>query len=185
MNKLKRLALIAAGYALSVCGGLAAVAANELFMPADVAQGSPGMAAFGDIVLFVLVTGFFGLAPTCFLLKLLVEAAPRTLLAAELLIAALGPVSWLAMTAPAAATPVGGPSGLPNWPQAAQELLGLFIPFGAIARIVCGPVVLVIEGVTFLLVQGRIARALLAAAMAMDLVPLGIFALHVARAARY
>ena len=42
-----------------------------------------------------------------------------------------------------------------------------------------------IEGVTFFLVRGRMARALLAAAMAMDLVPLGIFALHFARAGRY
>jgi hypothetical protein len=45
--------------------------------------------------------------------------------------------------------------------------------------------VLVIEGVTFLLVRKGIARALLAAAMLMDLVPLGIFALHLARADQY
>ena len=77
MNNRKSLALIAAGYALSVGGGLAAVAVNELFMPADVAQTSPGMAAFGDMVLFVLATGFPSLAPTWFLLKLLVEKAPR------------------------------------------------------------------------------------------------------------
>src|SRR5207253_2500431 len=105
MSTPKSLALIAAGYALSVVGGLAAVAVNELFMPADVAQTSPGMVAFGDIVLFVLVTGFFSLAPTWFLLKLLVEKAPRALLATELLIAAMGPVSWLAMTALAVTTP--------------------------------------------------------------------------------
>ena len=57
MSKPKGLALIAAGHVLSVGGGLAAVAVNELFMPADVAQTSPGMVAFGDMVLFVLVTG--------------------------------------------------------------------------------------------------------------------------------
>ena len=184
MSTPKSLALIAAGYALSVGAGLAAVAVNELFMPADVAQTSPGMVAFGDMVLFVLVTGFFSLAPTWFLLKLLVEKAPRALLATELLIAAMGPVSWLAMTALAVTTPEGGPS-LPNWPQEARELLGLLIALGAIPRIVLGPVLVVIEGVSFLLVRGRIARALLAAAMLMDLVPLGIFALHLARAARY
>jgi hypothetical protein len=81
-------------------------------------------------------------------------------------------------------TPEGGPSSLPNWPQAARELLGLLITFGAIPRMVFGPVLVVIEGVTFLLVRGRIARTLLAAAMLMDLLPLGIFALHLARAAR-
>ena len=61
----------------------------------------------------------------------------------------------------------------------------LLIALGAIPRMVFGPVLVVIEGVTFLLVRERIARALLAAAMLMDLVPLGIFALHLARAARY
>ena len=184
MRTVKRLAWIAAGYALCVVAGLAAVAVNELRMPADVAQGSPGMVAFGDMILFVLVAGFFSLAPTWFLLKLLLEKAPRALLAAELLIAAMGPVSWLAVTIMAVTTPTGGPS-LPNLPQAMREMLGLLIAFGAIPRMVFGPVLLVIEGVTFLLVREGIARALLAAAMLMDLVPLGIFALHLARAARY
>ena len=185
MSNPKSLALIAAGYVLSVGGGLAAVAVNELFMPADVAQTSSGMVAFGDMVLFVLATGFLSLPATWFLLKRLVEKTPRALLATELLIAAMGPVSWLAMTALALTTPEGGPSRFPDWPQAARELLGLLIAFGVIPRMVFGPVLLVIEGVTLLLVRGRIARALLAAAMLMDLVPLGIFALHLARAARY
>ena len=145
MGKPKRLALIAAGYALAVVGGFAAVAVNELFMPADVAQGSPGMVAFGDMILFVLVAGLLGLAPTWFLLKLWVEKAPRALLTAVLLVAALGPVSWLAMTG-LAAIPGGG--GFARWPQAARELLGLLIAFGAIPRIVFGPVLLVIEGMT-------------------------------------
>jgi hypothetical protein len=185
VRKLKSLALIAAGYALSVGGGLAAVAVNELFMPADVAQGSPGMVAFGDMILFVLVTGSLSLAPTWFLLKLLVEKAPRALLATELLIAAMEPMSWLAMNALAVTTPEGGPSSLPNWPQAAREPLGLLIALGAIPRMVFGPVLVVIEGGTFLLVREPIARTLLTAAMSMDLVPLGIFALNLARAARY
>jgi hypothetical protein len=174
--------LIAVGYVLSIGAGLAAVAINEMRMPADVAQGSPGMVAFGDMILFVLVAGFFSLVPTWFLLKLLVEKAPRTLLAIVLPGAVLGPVSWLAVTTLAWTTPAGGAS-LPNLPQAVSELLGLFIAFIAIPRMVFGPVLLVIEGVTFLLVRGRIAHALLVAAMLMDLVPLGIFALHMARAA--
>ena len=184
MSAAKKLALIVAGYALSVAGGFAAVAVNELLMPADIAQTSPGMVAFGDMILFVLVAGFLSLVPTWFLLKLLVEKAPRALLATELLIAAMGPVSWLAMIAMAVTTPAGGPS-LPNVPQAAKELLGLLIAFGAIPRIVVGPVLVVIEGVTFFLVRERIARTLLAAAMLMDLIPIGIYALHFARATRY
>jgi len=177
MSAAKKLALIAAGYAVSVAGGIAAVAVNELRMPADIAQTSPGMVAFGDMILFVLATGFFSLVPTWFLLKLSVEKAPRALLTAELLIAALGPVSWLAMTALAMTTPPGGPSLL-NSPQAVRELIGLLIAFGAVPRIVFGPVLLVIEAMTFLLVRERIARALLAAAMLMDLVPLSLYALH-------
>ena len=109
MSKAKKSALIVAGYALAVAGGLAAVAVNELFMPADVAQGSPGMVAFGDMILFVLVAGLLGLAPTWFLLKLWVARAPRALLAAELLVAALGPVSWLAMTGHGCDDPAGRP----------------------------------------------------------------------------
>jgi hypothetical protein len=174
MSTAKRLALIAVGYALSVAGGLAAATVNELFMPADIAQTSPGMVAFGDMILFVLVTGFLGLAPTWFLLKLSLEKAPRVLLAAELLIAAIGPASWLAVTY------LAGPGGanLPNLPHAGRELLGLVIALGAMPRIVAGPVLLVIEGATFLLVRERVTRALLATAMLMDLVPLSIFALY-------
>jgi hypothetical protein len=87
-------------------------------------------------------------------------------------------VSWLAMVSLA-----GGP-GLPNRPQAVSQLFGLLIAFVAIPRMVFGPVLLVIEGVTFLLVRGRVMRSLLAAAMLMDLVPLGLFALHIVRATR-
>jgi hypothetical protein len=180
MSTAKRLALIAAGYVLAVIGGLAAVALNELFMPADIAETSPGMVAFGDMILFVLVVGFLGLAPTWFLLRLLAEKAPRALLAAELLVAAIGPVSWLAVKYSA----VPEAAALANLPQAVAELFGLFIAFAAIPRMVFGPVLLVIEGATFLLVRERVARALLAAAMLMDLVPLSIFALHVAGASR-
>ena len=76
MSTVKRLGLIVAGYAFSVVAGLGAVALNELFMPADAAQSS-GMAAFGGVILFVLVVGFFSLGPTWFLLKLCVEKTLR------------------------------------------------------------------------------------------------------------
>jgi hypothetical protein len=176
MRTAKRLALIAAGYAVSVAVGIAAVAINELRMSEDTLQGSSGMVAFGDMVLFVFVTGFLGLVPTCFLLKLIVEKAPRTLVIIELLVAAMGPASWLAVTS------LGGG---PNRPQAIAQVLGLFIAFVAIPRMVFGPVFLVIEGLTFLLVRGRVTRTVLAVAMLMDLVPLGLFALHMARMPRY
>jgi len=179
MSMVKRLAFIAAGYALCVVAGLAAVAVNELRMPADVAQGSPGMVAFGDMILFVLVAGFFGLAPTWFLLRLLIEKAPRVLVAIVLLVAAMGPASWLAVTH------MAGGSTLPNMPDAIAALVVQFIVFVAFPRIVLGPVLLVIEALTFLLVRGRGMRALLVVAMLMDLVPLGMFALNFLRAPRY
>jgi hypothetical protein len=177
MSTAKRLVLIAAGYVLAVVAGFAAVTLNELRMPADVAQGSPGMVAFGDMILFVLVTGFFGLVPTVFLLKLLVDKAPRALLVVVLLVAVLGPASWLAVRSFAS-----GPSP-PSTPGLIMYLLGPFIAFIGIPRMVFGPVMLVIEGATFVLLRGRVVRGLLAVAMLMDLVPLGLFALHMMRAA--
>jgi hypothetical protein len=179
MRTVKRLAWIAAGYALCIVAGLAAVALNELRIAADVAQGSPGMVAFGDMILFVLVAGFFGLVPTWFLLKLLIEKAPRTLVAIELLAAAMGPASWLSLTH------VAGSASLPNLPEAIRTPIVLFIAFVAVPRLVLGPVLLVVEGVTFILIRGRVTRALLVVAMLMDLVPLGMFALHMLRATRY
>jgi hypothetical protein len=176
MSTAKTVALIAAGYVLCVVIGLAAVTVNELLMRADVAQGSPGMVAFGDAILFVLVAGFFGIVPTWFLLKLFIEKAPRALLAILLAVAAMGPASWLAVTALASG------ANFPNLPAVAAEILGPLIAFGVIPRLVFGPVLLVIEGATFFLVRERVTRALLAIAMLMDLVPLGIFALHLTRA---
>ena len=179
MSTVKRLAWIAVGYALCAVAGCAAVTVNELRMPADVAQGSPGMVAFGDMILFVLVAGFVGLLPTWFLLKLFIEKAPRALLAIVLLAAAMGPVSWLAVRH------MAGGLNPPNAPVAVSQLLGLFIAFVGIPRMVFGPVLLVIEAAAFLLVRGRVTRALLVVAMLMDLIPLGMFAFHMMRATRY
>jgi hypothetical protein len=49
-------------------------------------------------------------------------------------------------------------------------------------RIVAGPVLLVVEAAAFLLARERVTRALLAAAVLMDLVPLSMFALHLVAA---
>ena len=175
MRTTKKLSLIALGYALSVAGGFAVAAVNEMLIPADIGKTSGGMVAFGDMIVFVLGAGFFSLVPSWFLLKLFLEKAPRALLAVLLLIAVAGPLSWLAVVY------LAGAHG-PNPPQAASELLGLLIAFGAIPRIVAGPVVLVVEGTVFLLIKERVTRALLAMATLMDLIPLCMFALHVARA---
>jgi transposase len=52
MKVTKKLALIAAGYGLSLGGGIAAVAVHELFIPDD---SSGGMDAFGDMILYAQV----------------------------------------------------------------------------------------------------------------------------------
>ena len=70
-------------------------------------------------------------------------------------------------------------------PQAAAQLFGKFLAFGAIPRMVLGPVLVVIEGVTFFLFRGGVARALLAGAVLMDVVPIGLYALHFARTVHY
>jgi len=166
----KRLAWIAAGYVLALVGGSVAVAVNEALMPAVISDTSGGMVAFGDVVLFLEVASVIGLVPTWFLLRLLTQRAPRFLLVAELAMAALGPASWLSVIA--MATVVRG------LPSAVATLIGPFAAFVAIPRIVVGPGVLVVEAVTFLLMRGRVARVLLAGAMLMDLIPLGVFALR-------
>jgi hypothetical protein len=175
MSIAKRLGLIALGYGLAVVGGCAAVTVNELLMPEEISQTSGGMVAFGDMILFVLATGFFGLVPTWFLLKLCIEKAPRAVLAIVLLTAVLGPASWLAVRHIAGHPPVPGEH------QAMWAVAGLLLAFGAIPRIVAGPVLLVVEAVTVFLVRSRVARTLLVAAMLMDIVPLTMFALHMAR----
>ncbi len=178
MTTAKRLAWIAGGYAFAVAAGFAAVAVNELLIAEDAAQGSPGMVAFGDMIVFVLAAGVVGLIPTLFLLKLFVEKAPRTLITIELALAVLGVASWLAL-----ASLAGGPNQ--RGPLVFGQVFGLFIAFIGIPRVVFGPVLLVIEGLTFLLVKVRIARALLVVAALMDIIPLVLFALHMARASHY
>ena len=176
MSTAKILGWIAGGYAVAVGAGFAAVAVT--LHGRRRRAGLAGMVAFGDMMLFVLAAGIVGLIPTLFSLKLFVEKAPRTLIVIELLLAVLGLTSWLAMTSLASGTN-------PREPAAIGQMLGLFIAFIAIPRIVFGPVLLVIEGLTFLLVPLRAPRTLLALAALMDVIPLGLHTLHMARAPHY
>jgi hypothetical protein len=175
MTAARQLGLIGLGYVLCFGGGCAAVALNELRMSAAGVDQSSAMGAFGDVVLFIFVVGAMGLAPTWFLLRLAVEKAPRTAVTAVLAAAALGPLSWLSMiylsslNGPAPAPLVGG------------MLLGPFAAFVAIPRIVLGPVLMVIEAATCFMVRGR-DRTLVGAAILLDLVPLSLYAAHMASA---
>jgi hypothetical protein len=175
MSVPKKLALIALGYLLALVAGFGAVTVNELLMPADISQGSPGMVAFGDMILFVLVAGFVGLVPTFFLIRLAIDKAPRASLAVLVAVALAGPLSWLTMKLLAAGPPS---AGYPPF----LRFLGPLIAFGAIPRIVIGPILVVAEALAMFLVRQRNMRFVLAAAMLMDLVPMGVYALHMARA---
>jgi hypothetical protein len=179
MSTAKRLAWISGGYALAIVAGFAAVALNELSMSEEASQGSPGMVAFGDVIIFVLAAGVVGLIPTLFLLKLLVEKAPRALILVELVVAALGPLSWLGVWWLASAVPD------PSHPRVIWQILGPFIAVIGIPRIVLGPVVVVIEGLTFILIRGRAVRLLLIAAALMDVIPIALYAWHMTRGPHY
>lgn len=176
MGVARKLSWIAAGYGSALGAAIAAVALNQLRMPADVNSG--GMAAFGDMVLLVLAAGVFSLPATWFLLKLCLEKTPRTLLVAELLLAATGPASWVTIVSLSTAKPILAPA------QGPVEALGAAIVWGAMPRIILGPIVIVIETMTLALARDRRVRAMLAAAMLLDLVPIGVFALHLVAATR-
>jgi hypothetical protein len=173
MSVFGRLAWIAAGYGLAIAAGVVAVSINEMLIPADVSQSSGGMVAFGDMILFVLAVGFFSLAPTWFLLKLLAEKAPRPLLIGILLLAVTGPLSWAAVVGSSG----GAGSNLPI-----KEIIGALVALGAIPRIVLGPIVVAVEFLALFLFRDAGSRKLLAAAMLMDVIPMGLFTLHMVRA---
>ncbi len=161
---------------MAFVAGLVAVVINEFLIPYDIQQTSGGMVAFGDMILFVLSTGVLSLVPTWFLLRLSIEKAPRALLTVELLLAALGPLSWVTVVwLSGNTTPRSLLGGI-------GQTIGLLVGFGAIPRIVLGPVIIVIEGTTFFLMRERFTRSLLAGAMLMDAIPLGLFGLHMAAA---
>lgn len=172
MTDAKKLALIALGYVVSLVGGLAAVAVNEMLIPDEIQQTSGGMVAFGDMVLFVLAAGLLSLAPTFFLLNLCVRKAPRALVAVLLLMAAIGPASWMTVRWMATSASPGG------LPVAMGDVIGLFVAFVAIPRVILGPVLLAIEAVSLFMIRSRPARSILAAAMLMDIVPLAMFVRH-------
>ena len=54
--------LVAGGYAAAILSAYVAVCINDAFMDPVTAQG--GMAAFGDLILFVLVFCFVSILPT-------------------------------------------------------------------------------------------------------------------------
>ena len=177
MSTGKRLAWIGAGYVVAILAGIGATALNELSMSEEASQGSPGMVAFGDMIVFVLAAGVVGLIPTLFLLKLFLEKAPRALITIELVLAALGPLSWIAVMWLVGVDP--------NHPVAAGQILGPFVAFIGIPRIILGPVLLVVEGLTFILVRGRAVRLLLVVAALMDVIPIALYAWHMSHMPHY
>jgi hypothetical protein len=112
-------------------------------------------------------------------MKLLVENASRALLVTILAIAATGPLSWLAVIY------LFGDPDPSTSALASKPVLGPLIAFIAIPRMVFGPVLVAVEGAAFFMMRGTLTRTVLAVAALTDLVPLGLYALHVARMPHY
>ena len=64
MNPWAKLGLVLVGYIVACLVAYGAVYLNDLFMDPTVLQGSGGMSAFGDLILFVGVFGVCALLPT-------------------------------------------------------------------------------------------------------------------------
>jgi hypothetical protein len=64
MNPWAKLSLVLGGYIVACLVAYGAVYINDLLMDPAVLQGSGGMSAFGDLILFVGVFGVFALLPT-------------------------------------------------------------------------------------------------------------------------
>lgn len=161
-----KLTLIAGGYVIAIVLGIAVVVVHAWLLPAEVIDQSGGMVAFGEMSLFVLAAGFASVVPTWFLLKLLADRAPRLLLSMLVVVAILGPSSWL----------------LVILPEAVTHIFGLLVPLVAIPRIMAAPVVLVVGAIAMHLLSSPRSRAIIAGAMLLDIVPLALFAWHLARA---
>ena len=73
--KSKKWLLIIAGYAAALGGALCLAAVWYAGLPAGMLQQSGGMAAFGQVMMFVAAAALLGLAPTYFLLR---ELAGKT-----------------------------------------------------------------------------------------------------------
>ena len=121
MGTAKKLSLIAGSYLVAAAAGAAAVLLNRLFTAGD----DSGMAAFSDLVLFILVAGLLSLPPTWTLLRRFAERSPRAPLVVVLFVALSGPASWLA----ASWTPGSDGATAPL-----HAAFGLAIVFGAIPR---------------------------------------------------
>jgi hypothetical protein len=124
------------------------------------------------MIVFVLAAGFLGILPTWFLLKVGIKAAPRALLVGGIVVALIGPFSWLSGERR---------QSIKSGPQHRRAgRLSHHLPRHSAHGGRPGP-----AGVSFLILRDREMRMLLAAAMLMNAVPLGLFGSHMARAPHY
>ena len=171
----KQLALIALGYVIAIVGGFAAVAITN----SDAGRHLPRLARHGRLWRHGPAGAGDGLSrpvADLSLIRLAIAQAPRASLVALTVMALAGPLSWLAMVALAHR----GPG--PYVPAFGGQSFGWLIAFAAIPRIVVGPILVVAEGLAMILVRQRNMRIVLAATMLMDLIPIGLYALHMAGA---
>jgi len=130
-RRIRTTLFIAAGYGVALAAAAALVALRYTWAnPADVAA-SPGMYAFGDVLWFLMLAGFFSLVPSFFLWRAL-RTAERFWIA----------VSWAcllwAASAPAAAA-VNALTGAAPGPDRAAQALFALASVAALLRIVVSP----------------------------------------------
>lgn len=165
--------LIAAGYALSLAGGCAAVAAKNARIPPADQMAMSGMMAVGDLITFVLAAGFLSLAPTFFLLKSAADSRPSLLAWSLAALGATAPACWLMLA---------NSSWTPALPKALLPLFGMFLALFVMPRAAASPVFLVVIAASRALTTDPKARRVLSAALLLEGVPLALVALHFARA---
>lgn len=72
MNRMAKFGLVLGGYVVACLVAVGAVYVNQFFTQ-DASQASAGMAAFGDLILFVGLFGFLALFPTGLALYFLIR----------------------------------------------------------------------------------------------------------------
>jgi hypothetical protein len=165
---LLRLVLILGGYALAALAGAGAVALNVARTSGPDAQASAGMHAFGDLMLFVGVTGVLSLAPTALAVQGLRRpgAGWDRIATALLALAATGPLAALLAVLPR----------LLRAPVAAMEAVSAL----AFLRLLLAPLGVLALAVIAALAPAGTARRRLLLALACEGAALAYLVLHLA-----
>jgi hypothetical protein len=168
----KRLAWIAAGFALALAAGALAVWARNLMIDQRDASASSGMYAAGDAILFVGVACTLSLVPALFLLRWAVDAFPRGVPWALLALSLSGPVCWVLFGVLA--------SGGSHVPAGIRDMLGLLLVTVIAPRVIASPIAFLFVAIATFMIEGRGPRRMLSWGLALEALPIALFAIFIA-----